>query len=182
MLSLKFFKIYFFSLQMTFQERLLSVVGALYVLEWGVLSGGKGSLFLGEAFLGCPSPMGPRTQVTVRREGPAAVHPECLLHPPELKLSHSRQSKAACIPKMRMSFFTYYQTLFLYYCNSENCHQHTDFQMSRLFAVTVIDKAPGELDQRLEAAHRFNFVPRFFCNDLFSEKTIDFEKQNSGKP
>ena len=57
------------------------------------------------------------------------------------------------------------------FCYSENCHQHTDFQMSRLFAVTIFD-APGDLDQRLEAAHRFDFVSTI----------IDFEKRNSEKP
>ena len=36
-------------------------------------------------------------------------------------------------------------------------HLATDFQMSRLIAVTILD-APGELDQRLEAAHRFPYV------------------------
>ena len=30
--------------------------------------------------------------------------------------------------------------------------------MSRLFVVTILDPAPGELNQRLEAAHRFAFV------------------------
>ena len=39
--------------------------------------------------------------------------------------------------------------------------------MSRLFVVTILD-APGELDQRLEAAHRFAFVATTIIDSHFN--------------
>ena len=46
-----------------------------------------------------------------------------------------------------------------------------DFQMSRLFAATILDQ-PGELDKRLEAAHRFPFVAiTVDCQNLNCEKS-----------
>ena len=49
---------------------------------------------------------------------------------------------------------------------SPSPNRQLDLQMSRLFAATILD-SPGELDKRLEAAHRFHFAATTALKTLF---------------